>query len=141
MYLRSVLFSLCLVIAVPASAQKVETADVAQVKEILKRSVGFRTVEGQGQVPAYAAYLASVLKEGGFADSEITITPMGETATLVARWPGTGNATPIVPLGHMDVEIGRSEEHTAELQSLMRISYAVFCLTKQLDPNKIQSHL
>src|SRR3546814_2307886 len=26
--------------------------------------------------------------------------------------------------------IGRSEEHTSELQSLMRISYAVFCLTK-----------
>src|SRR3546814_17313898 len=96
MYLRSVLFSLCLVIAVPASAQKVETADVAQVKEILKRSVGFRTVEGQGQVPAYAAYLASVLKEGGFADSEITITPLGETATLVARRPGTGNAQPTV---------------------------------------------
>src|SRR3546814_3861277 len=27
------------------------------------------------------------------------------------------------------VGIGRSEEHTSELQSLMRISYAVFCLT------------
>src|SRR3546814_10195514 len=26
---------------------------------------------------------------------------------------------------------GRSEEHTSELQSLMRISYAVFCLNKQ----------
>src|SRR3546814_2257404 len=33
-------------------------------------------------------------------------------------------------------EIGRgtrSEEHTSELQSLMRISYAVFCLTKKKD--------
>src|SRR3546814_10593164 len=33
----------------------------------------------------------------------------------------------------------RSEEHTSELQSLMRISYAVFCLKKkktQLPPNK-----
>src|SRR3546814_3589037 len=29
------------------------------------------------------------------------------------------------------VAIGRSEEHTSELQSLMRISYAVFCLTKK----------
>src|SRR3546814_1722995 len=28
-------------------------------------------------------------------------------------------------------KIGRSEEHTSELQSLMRISYAVFCLKKQ----------
>src|SRR3546814_3593897 len=28
-------------------------------------------------------------------------------------------------------EKGRSEEHTSELQSLMRISYAVFCLKKK----------
>src|SRR3546814_8409065 len=29
------------------------------------------------------------------------------------------------------VEASRSEEHTSELQSLMRISYAVFCLKKK----------
>src|SRR3546814_7042155 len=29
------------------------------------------------------------------------------------------------------LEIARSEEHTSELQSLMRISYAVFCLKKK----------
>src|SRR3546814_6282192 len=37
-----------------------------------------------------------------------------------------------------DYEIGlkadRSEEHTSELQSLMRISYAVFCLKKKKPP-------
>src|SRR3546814_1125777 len=33
-------------------------------------------------------------------------------------------------------ELKRSEEHTSELQSLMRISYAVFCLKK----NKTQTH-
>src|SRR3546814_9531207 len=33
--------------------------------------------------------------------------------------------------------IPRSEEHTSELQSLMRISYAVFCLTKK---NKHKTH-
>src|SRR3546814_10156485 len=32
----------------------------------------------------------------------------------------------------------RSEEHTSELQSLMRISYAVFCLKKQKQQTKIQ---
>src|SRR3546814_2903743 len=34
--------------------------------------------------------------------------------------------------------VGRSEEHTSELQSLMRISYAVFCLKKkkQFNQNK-----
>src|SRR3546814_5663061 len=30
----------------------------------------------------------------------------------------------------------RSEEHTSELQSLMRISYAVFCLQKKIKYNK-----
>src|SRR3546814_15145444 len=32
---------------------------------------------------------------------------------------------------HPAKAIGRSEEHTSELQSLMRISYAVFCLKKK----------
>src|SRR3546814_1528410 len=31
----------------------------------------------------------------------------------------------------LDDRLGRSEEHTSELQSLMRISYAVFCLKKK----------
>src|SRR3546814_3062322 len=42
----------------------------------------------------------------------------------------------------LDVEIARdrirSEEHTSELQSLMRISYAVFCLKKK---NQLKHHL
>src|SRR3546814_4165908 len=36
-------------------------------------------------------------------------------------------------LGHMD-RYPRSEEHTSELQSLMRTSYAVFCLKKKTIP-------
>src|SRR3546814_7822996 len=32
---------------------------------------------------------------------------------------------------HPQAELARSEEHTSELQSLMRISYAVFCLKKK----------
>src|SRR3546814_9494922 len=34
----------------------------------------------------------------------------------------------------------RSEEHTSELQSLMRISYAVFCLKKKKSTTKIATH-
>src|SRR3546814_5964413 len=37
--------------------------------------------------------------------------------------------------GRAEVE-GRSEEHTSELQSLMRISYAVFCLKKKKNKRK-----
>src|SRR3546814_1038584 len=37
-------------------------------------------------------------------------------------------------------DIDRSEEHTSELQSLMRISYAVFCLKKKIETqNKLIS--
>src|SRR3546814_2122709 len=35
------------------------------------------------------------------------------------------------PVGYQGGLDGRSEEHTSELQSLMRISYAVFCLKKK----------
>src|SRR3546814_8519413 len=35
----------------------------------------------------------------------------------------------------------RSEEHTSELQSLMRTSYAVFCLTKKKTEQAIYRHL
>src|SRR3546814_2703855 len=38
--------------------------------------------------------------------------------------------------GFFMVERTRSEEHTSELQSLMRISYAVFCLKKKTHYNK-----
>src|SRR3546814_4169140 len=43
-------------------------------------------------------------------------------------------------LQRLDVFLGdeRSEEHTSELQSLMRISYAVFCLKKK--KNKTDKH-
>src|SRR3546814_2409760 len=35
------------------------------------------------------------------------------------------------PMGCQPARLWRSEEHTSELQSLMRISYAVFCLKKK----------
>src|SRR3546814_6799492 len=40
------------------------------------------------------------------------------------------------PLRHA----ARSEEHTSELQSLMRISYAVFCLKKKTQGTKARNH-
>src|SRR3546814_6534158 len=43
-------------------------------------------------------------------------------------------------IGELTNEIFRSEEHTSELQSLMRISYAVLCLKKKKRNNK-QSHI
>src|SRR3546814_3311876 len=53
-------------------------------------------------------------------------------AVFVETDDSTGFARRVAPvrLGGRLAET-RSEEHTSELQSLMRISYAVFCLTKQ----------
>src|SRR3546814_2961656 len=48
---------------------------------------------------------------------------------------GTGRTLPPVPAAGAGLPLPsrpcRSEEHTSELQSLMRISYAVFCLKKK----------
>src|SRR3546814_5362339 len=42
------------------------------------------------------------------------------------------NRALLMPYGSLEgVGLGRSEEHTSELQSLMRNSYAVFCLKKK----------
>src|SRR3546814_2625222 len=41
--------------------------------------------------------------------------------------------------GHCGIHFGRSEEHTSELQSLMRISYAVFCLKKKKKKDNIHT--
>src|SRR3546814_7282717 len=41
---------------------------------------------------------------------------------------------PAADLDAMRERLARSEEHTSELQSLMRISYAVFCLKKKKKP-------
>src|SRR3546814_69329 len=41
------------------------------------------------------------------------------------------NGSRVGVLGPLPVTASRSEEHTSELQSLMRISYAVFCLKKK----------
>src|SRR3546814_2347864 len=52
---------------------------------------------------------------------------------LRPRWPPGGPPRAHDPHDRGD---GRSEEHTSELQSLMRISYAVFCLKKKTKKHK-----
>src|SRR3546814_6170834 len=42
---------------------------------------------------------------------------------------------------HQDLKPVRSEEHTSELQSLMRISYAVFCLKQKKTSIKLNIHI
>src|SRR3546814_1263484 len=50
----------------------------------------------------------------------------------------TGDSTAVA--NAVAKELNRSEEHTSELQSLMRISYAVFCLKKKNNKNHKSGH-
>src|SRR3546814_1389341 len=56
-----------------------------------------------------------------------TVTPVGSNLEIAGQvWQKSPVINPDTRQG-----IVRSEEHTSELQSLMRISYAVFCLKKK----------
>src|SRR3546814_8669543 len=64
------------------------------------------------------------------------VDPARSTDRQQPRHPRTGDLAgdrPLHPLraAPLPDRTGRSEEHTSELQSLMRISYAVFCLKKK----------
>src|SRR3546814_6216103 len=54
---------------------------------------------------------------------------------LVGRVRGGAAQVGVVSSALQGSISGRSEEHTSELQSLMRISYAVFCLKKNTPTN------
>jgi acetylornithine deacetylase/succinyl-diaminopimelate desuccinylase-like protein len=103
------LFTPALLIAtLPAHAAT--TTPSSDALDLLAKSISYRTVEGQGQVPAYARFLAGRLEAGGIPSADIAVTPMGETATLVARYRGTGAKRPLVISAHMDVVEARAAD-------------------------------
>src|SRR3546814_5003774 len=67
------------------------------------------------------------------------VDPAGKTAAQVVaemgdaliRLAGEPERVPLAEGARLRCRDFRSEEHTSELQSLMRISYAVFCLKKK----------
>src|SRR3546814_3720494 len=66
--------------------------------------------------------------------SPIASPPSSELAKSSQLIQGFRNS----PLGSRMPATTRSEEHTSELQSLMRISYAVFCLKNKNHPHSYQ---
>src|SRR3546814_9895298 len=76
---------------------------------------------------ALPSFIGSTLKRGGSPNVSGAGSPVQRASSARAR--------PLRPLPPREwrrwTSRHRSEEHTSELQSLMRISYAVFCLKKK----------
>jgi acetylornithine deacetylase/succinyl-diaminopimelate desuccinylase-like protein len=77
----------------------------AQALDLAKQAIALRSVQGPGnQTPQVAALFKSALVAGGFPAADVTITPVDNTAYLIARWRGRDSSLkPIVISGHMDV--------------------------------------
>src|SRR3546814_7525865 len=84
-------------------------------KESLTTTGSFNISAPDG-VANLSVHGVQLIDNGVFTPATIP-TPLGNVLNITAYNAATGEI--------------RSEEHTSELQSLMRISYAVFCLTKK----------
>src|SRR3546814_9167240 len=116
------------------------------------RDAALDLVEYEHQV-ALVANVAQRLEEGlrRGADTALALNRLDEeTRTIVIdevergvdvveRRIGEARQQRVEALAQLFL-IGRSEEHTSELQSLMRISYAVFCLKKKTKPQNKNKH-
>jgi acetylornithine deacetylase/succinyl-diaminopimelate desuccinylase-like protein len=73
--------------------------------EIYTRIVSEESSKNLGNVPGIASYLATELITAGFPEEDVEVVPLGETASLIAKYRGDGSSgkAPILLLGHMDV--------------------------------------
>lgn len=80
--------------------------------EIYTRIVEVESSKNLGNVPEIANYLAGELLAAGFPEQDIEIIPLGETASLIAKYRGDGSSgkAPILLLGHMDVVEALAED-------------------------------
>src|SRR3546814_2354640 len=87
-----------------------------------------------------------IASEPGIAPAKPSRSPHTRLATttqpvMIGPVARSSAATPVTDFAinrciYRIIVAPRSEEHTSELQSLMRISYAVFCLKKKKNQNK-----
>jgi len=86
-------------------------AHEARARALYATLIGYETSVGKGQVPAMAKVLADEFHKAGFAESDIHLLPLGETASLVVRYPGDGSGgKPILFMAHMDVVTAKRED-------------------------------
>jgi acetylornithine deacetylase/succinyl-diaminopimelate desuccinylase-like protein len=87
------------------AAQDPQSEHAQKTLEIYTRIINVETSKNLGNVPEVANYLAGELIAAGFPEEDVEVVPLGETASLIAKYKGDGSSgkAPILLLGHMDV--------------------------------------
>ncbi|MEX0298719.1 MAG: M20/M25/M40 family metallo-hydrolase [Kordiimonas sp.] len=93
-----------------AADKNMPFADVAL--DIYRTAIEMPTAAGHGQVPKLANFLADKFRAAGFAEEDIHVLTLGDTASLVVRYPGDGSSgkKPISINAHMDVVSAKRED-------------------------------
>jgi len=99
------LLSASLLSSVVMATQDINSEHAQKTLEIFTRIIAVESSKNLGNVPEVANYLASELIAAGFPEEDVEVVPLGETASLIARYRGDGSSgkAPILLLGHMDV--------------------------------------
>src|SRR3546814_6029455 len=103
-----------------------QTPEAAETSARVEAILGELKSRFKASVLALKSAIAAYVHDG-------TLPPADAASTGLFDYPALRLVTDGVRRegqGH-NLAFGRSEEHTSELQSLMRISYAVFCLKKK----------
>src|SRR3546814_4808847 len=89
-----------------------------------------REDRGIGMVEAHRVHRAEALEV--VLVGRVVAVPGDHVERRLVELAGMEAAAPLHRQARRLLAVLRSEEHTSELQSLMRISYAVFCLKKKI---------
>src|SRR6267142_728708 len=80
-------------------------------RDIFKQLIEINTTDSVGNVTTAAEAMATRLREGGFAESDIHVAgPNERKKNLVVRLHGSGKRKPILFIGHLDVVEARRED-------------------------------
>src|SRR3546814_2360427 len=112
-------------------------------REIVSRDAEGRVTRSTyADVRADAKRVSNALVAEGIRPGDRVATMAWNGARHLAAWYGAAGMGAVLhtlnPRLFLE-QIARSEEHTSELQSLMRISYAVFCLKKKKNTQDLQN--
>ena len=92
--MRGMIAALALLVPVAAEAQDSHPAAEAQALALAQETIALRSVHGEGnRTGEVAEAFKRALLAGGWAERDIEIVPVDDTAYLIATWPGSDATT------------------------------------------------